>query len=85
MTDHNCDDILGDIDRYLDRDLDAGVRAEIETHLKECSPCLEAFDFESELRRVIAKGCREQAPDGLRSRILAALERCEGESGPDVR
>ncbi len=78
MTDHDCDDVLAQLDLFLDRELDDGTRVRIEAHLRRCSPCLEAFDFESELRRVVARGCREQASEALRARVLDALRACEG-------
>jgi mycothiol system anti-sigma-R factor len=48
-------------------------RLEIQHHLDACLPCLEAFDFEAELRMLIARRCRDQVPDGLRRRIAEAL------------
>ena len=79
MTDHHCDEALAELYRYLDHELDDQQRAEIEQHLRSCSPCLEAFDFEAELKRIVAKGCREQVPESLRARVLEALAACEGE------
>ena len=84
MTGHNCDDALSELQLYLDKELDAATVVRIEAHLRGCSPCLEAYDFEAVLRQVVARGCREQAPDSLRSKVLDALRACEGEteSGP---
>ena len=41
---------------------------------------LEAFDFEAELRIVIARKCRDEVPENLRERIHKALLQ-EGELG----
>jgi hypothetical protein len=41
--------------------------------LDDCPPCYEAFDFEVELRVVIAKKCHETVPDHLKQRIADAL------------
>jgi mycothiol system anti-sigma-R factor len=73
-----CDDALAELHLYLDRELDDDTRARIEVHLRQCSPCLEAFDFESELRRIVADRCRARVPDELRSRIEALLDREAG-------
>jgi len=83
MTEHHCEDALAELHRYLDRELDDHQRAEIETHLRGCSPCLEAFDFEAELKRMVAKGCQEQVPQSLRTRVLEALAACRGEQDTD--
>ena len=70
----NCDGALAELYRYLDGELTEEVRLRIEVHLRECSPCLEAFDFEAELKRLVASRCRDTCPDELRSRIQAAIE-----------
>ena len=75
MTDdHTCDDALSELYEFIDGELDDDGRARIESHLNNCSPCLEAFDFEADLRRVIANRCRDQVPDDLRARILGAID-----------
>ena len=83
MTGHDCNDALSELQLYLDRELDAATVTRIELHLRGCSPCLEAYDFEAELRRVIARSCREQAPDALRAKVLDAIRACQGEVDPD--
>jgi mycothiol system anti-sigma-R factor len=75
----NCDVALAELYEYLDGELTVEARQRIETHLRECSPCLEAFDFEAEVRRLVADRCRDQCPDALRQRIQAAIE--TGETG----
>jgi mycothiol system anti-sigma-R factor len=84
MTEHECDDALTRLYEYLDNELDESTRSHIEEHLQKCSPCLEAFDFEAELRKVIADRSQERVSADLRSRILAALEQCSVEPAHDV-
>ena len=74
MSDEHCSDVLGQLYRFLDGELDDRARVRITAHLDDCSPCLEAFDFEADLRRVIANRCRDEVPDDLRARILGAIE-----------
>ena len=45
----------------------------IQRHLDECSDCIEAYEFELELRFAIARGCQEAVPDALRQRVYRAL------------
>jgi mycothiol system anti-sigma-R factor len=73
-TDHDCDDAVAQLYSFLDGELDAVTVTKVEEHLKHCSPCLEAFDFEAELRKVVAVKCRDRVPDELRTRILTILE-----------
>ena len=57
-----CREALETLYNFLDGELTEQRRQEIQQHLDECSPCLEAFDFEAELKIVIARQCRDQVP-----------------------
>ena len=73
----NCDQALAELYTFLDGELTEWKRAKIQTHLDDCSPCLEVYDFEAELRLVIKYRCRDQVPDSLRQRVadkLSALD-----------
>lgn len=70
----NCDVALAELYEYLDGELTEEARQRIERHLRECSPCLEAFDFEAEVRRIVADRCRDQCPEALRARIQSAID-----------
>ena len=70
----DCTETLQELYEYLAGELTDDKRQHIEQHLNDCSPCYEAFDFEAELRMVIAQKCREQVPDHLRQRIFQALQ-----------
>jgi mycothiol system anti-sigma-R factor len=69
----DCDEAVHRLYHFLDGELDDTRRADIQRHLDECLPCLEAFDFEAELRQLIAMKCRDQVPESLRSRIADAI------------
>ena len=70
----NCDVALAELYEHLDGELTEVARQRIEQHLRECSPCLEAFDFEAEVRRIVADRCRDQCPEALRARIQSAID-----------
>jgi anti-sigma factor (TIGR02949 family) len=69
----DCQQAIQTLYHFLDGELTDDRRKVIERHLEECSPCLEAFDFEAELKVVIARKCRDQVPDHLRERVHRAL------------
>jgi mycothiol system anti-sigma-R factor len=73
MADGNCDDALHELYGFLDGELTSDRKAAISAHLDDCPPCFEAFDFEAELRLVIARKCQETVPDSLKHRIAEAL------------
>ncbi len=69
----DCEQVIHRLYHFLDGELTEDRRAQIRRHLDECQPCLEVFDFEAELRQVIAARCRDHVPDRLRARVAAAL------------
>lgn len=78
-----CQDALRELYAYLDGALTTERRVSISAHIDECSQCLEVFDFEAELRQVVAYRCREEVPESLRLRIFQVIDRTVI-SDPDV-
>lgn len=74
----DCRQVIKTLYDYLDGELTDERRNVIRSHLETCSPCLEAFDFEAELKAVIARRCREEVPEGLRRRVAQALSQAAG-------
>jgi len=72
-----CEAALQELYLYLDGELTDEKRTIIKSHLDDCNPCFEAFDFEAELRIVISKRCREEVPDALRERVAEQLQALE--------
>lgn len=71
----DCNDALHELYQYLDGELTDGRRQVIAQHLTACGECFEAFDFQAELRQVIAQKCRDEVPDALKSRVAELIER----------
>jgi anti-sigma factor (TIGR02949 family) len=69
----DCDDAIHRIYQYLDGELTVWRRRAIARHLDDCPPCADGFDFEIELRQVIASKCRDEVPPELKRRIANAL------------
>jgi mycothiol system anti-sigma-R factor len=69
----DCNETIERLYHYLDGELTDERRSEIREHLDECSPCLGAFDFESDLRKVIANRCKDHVPESLRQRVHDAI------------
>jgi mycothiol system anti-sigma-R factor len=71
----DCDDALRTLYHFLDGELTAERRQAIQHHLDECAPCLQAFDFESDLKNLVGRSCRDQVPDSLRKKIADVLDK----------
>lgn len=82
---HDCIEAVEVLYHYLDGDLTEERKLLIRQHLDDCPPCLDAFDFEFELRLVVAHKCREHVPDDLKKRVFSALtELYEAENRPQA-
>ncbi len=72
-----CKEILERTYLFLDGEgLSIAERIEIETHLEECGPCLEAYGVEREVVSVLIARLRgyTHCPDRLKERISSLLE-----------
>lgn len=70
----DCRETLEELQLFLDGELPEGQREHVLDHLHECLECYQAFDFQFELRQIIATKCaEEQLPVGLLDRIKRTL------------
>ncbi|MFO7779750.1 MAG: mycothiol system anti-sigma-R factor [Nitriliruptoraceae bacterium] len=69
-----CREALNRLGAFLDGELGALTRSELEEHLAECEPCTDRRAFEEGFRALVRQGCVDEAPPALRARILAQLD-----------
>jgi anti-sigma factor (TIGR02949 family) len=71
----DCNETLRELQLFLDGELPADEHEHVLVHLDECLECFHAFDFQAELKQVIAKKCRTDVmPEGLMERIQRCFE-----------
>jgi len=70
----SCDETIERLYFYLDGELTDQRRIEISRHLDLCGPCVGAYGFEAELRKLVANRCQDHVPDALRERVARALQ-----------
>ena len=75
----DCSETVHELHFFLDGEITEEKRQRIQAHLDDCPPCMEAFDFEAELRAVIADKLRVDVPENLAARIRSAIanDSCE--------
>lgn len=80
-----CVETLRAMYLFIDRETDEARRDELGQHLADCPPCLEKFEFEAELKTVIAARCTDEVPDHLYERVRSSLrieiQKMSGEAG----
>ena len=70
----NCEETLEELHRFLDRELPADMVDNIMGRLGECTDCLQAYEFHTELRTVIStKAKNDEIPEGLMDKIRACF------------
>lgn len=82
----DCNETLMEIWRFFDDQLSEAARADIESHLSECTDCLQAFDFYAELKSVVAKSVRDDTiPESLKIKIFECFGDVLAETdGPEL-
>ena len=72
--DVDCSEILQRVYVFIDNELEDASSDEIRTHLEECAPCLDQYDLERCIKKLVHRSCGDdQAPDALRAKILMHL------------
>ncbi len=69
----DCSTMISRLYHFLDGELTEQRRAKIQVHLDGCPSCYSAFDFEAELRIVVANRAQTQVPPQLIERIRISL------------
>lgn len=77
MNEHDpirCEEVIGHLLSYLDGEIDAHKRAQIDRHLEACRGCFSRAEFEKALRERVRQLGAEKAPISLRQRIKALID-----------
>ncbi|NNN13850.1 MAG: mycothiol system anti-sigma-R factor [Acidimicrobiaceae bacterium] len=70
----DCRESIARLYEFLDNELCSADQAAIKRHIEHCSPCLEAFEFEAELKSMIRSRLRKEGvPLELKEKIRKAL------------
>lgn len=73
MTDCGCDKARRDLEEYLRNEVCNTEHAEIRDHLENCEGCRDEAHVAKTLTEVVARACKETAPEELRDLVLAKL------------
>ncbi|PYU17025.1 MAG: anti-sigma factor [Acidobacteria bacterium] len=71
----NCRGVIREISDYLDGELDAAARSELERHLEHCEDCRLVVDTTKKTIQVFCNSKPLPLPEGVHQRLHAALAR----------
>jgi len=69
----DCNETLRELELFLDGELPEDQKAHVLAHLDECLECYHAFDFQAELKQIIAVKCRN---DAMPADLLTRIQQC---------
>ncbi|MBA8816607.1 mycothiol system anti-sigma-R factor [Microbacterium halimionae] len=73
MTDCGCEKARKDLEEYLRNEMCSTQHADIQEHLEHCAACRDEALVATTLTDVLARACRESAPETLRDQVMATL------------
>lgn len=70
----HCEEVIAQLLRYLDGEIDEATRARIDHHLDECRGCFSRAEFEKALKDRVREAGHAQATASLQERIKALID-----------
>jgi hypothetical protein len=69
----NCGDVIAQLAGFLDEQLPAELRREIEHHLAECRTCTAIYDSTRKTIRITTESRTFEIPEGASGRLIARI------------
>jgi len=83
----DCSEVLDHLYEYLDREMPDSDSAKFREHIDECSPCLEKYGLEQEVKKLVKRCCgHDDVPSDLRAKVMeriASIREYETEGGAE--
>ena len=71
----DCSEVLDHLYEYLDREMPDSDCEKFKEHFDECSPCLEKYGLEQEVKKLVKRCCgHDEVPSDLRSKVMGRIE-----------
>jgi putative zinc finger protein len=70
----DCEEVWRQISNYLDDEVDAGLRAIMASHFKDCAHCSAILDGTKNVVKLVGDGKAFEIPAGASRRFYAKLE-----------
>ena len=77
MTDCGCEKARRDLEEYLRHEVCKTRDSDIAEHLQNCAECSDEALVAQTLTEVVARACKESAPEELRDIVLARIRQVQ--------
>ena len=83
MSEISCNEVLAEIEAFVDGELPVDRSLHLAEHLVECTPCLDRADFQRKLKEILRKKCApsESCPDHVTVRVRTTISAERGQFG----
>jgi anti-sigma factor RsiW len=71
----NCEDVIHDLSNFIDGELDAPLKVELESHLKDCADCRLVVNQTKKTIEIFCDSEPVELPGEVRTRLHDALRR----------
>jgi len=82
LSEISCEEVLQEIEHFVDGELDPARSAHLAEHLGVCGSCLDRADFQRRLKEIVRVKCSGPAPTP--ERLLEKVRRAIREDPPAV-
>lgn len=82
---YSCDDVLTELGNYLDDEVAAEVRSQIELHVAHCKTCQVLYDSAYKTLRIVTDSSSFELPDTISERLVSRVmsKVRESDAGPE--
>jgi mycothiol system anti-sigma-R factor len=85
LSEISCNEVLAEIEAFVDGELPADRSVDLAEHLIECSPCLDRADFQRKLKEILRKKCgpdTDACPEHVTLRVRSTIWSQRASGGP---
>ena len=78
MSGISCEEVLAEVELYIDGELEQARASHLADHLRGCTPCMRHAEFRARLKEIVRTKCRSEAPEHLVVRIRTVIREEQG-------
>ncbi len=66
----DCEKAIQSLYEFIDQEIDSASCEQIQAHLDSCVDCMDEYQLEEVVKRIVGRSCHEIAPEPLREKVL---------------
>lgn len=70
---YSCEDVLRELNNYLDDELASEVRAQLELHLAHCKTCQVLYDSARKTLKIVTDSASFEVPEAVSERLVSKV------------